>query len=203
MEIKCTNCSKVFNVPDEKLPDAPKFTFKCPSCREKNVVDLQGGAEDNRPDLSGPAGAEPDYFPPGAKIALISVLDEDIEDRIRSYLDSKGYYLTVTHDPDTAAAKARLNRYNVVVVQDDERLEPLTTEVHSWVGYVRRETNVIMIGERAASFDQSKAFLLAVDFYLHIRDKEKIEEYLLLCINEHEVINQLWYRAAKEEEDAR
>lgn len=201
MEIKCSNCHKAFNLPEEKLPRAPRFTFKCPSCQEKTVVELETGEKI----LDGVSGVEdkatePDYFPPGASTVLISVTDEDLEERVRSYLEGKGYYLTLARDPDVAAAKARLNRYNLVFVQDEERFAPLMNEVHSWVGNVRRETNVIMIGERAESFHQSKAFLLAVDFYLNIKDREKIEEYLLLCIKEHEVMNELWFKAAREGE---
>lgn len=199
MEIKCSNCHKAFKVPEEKLPRAPRFTFKCPSCQEKTVVELEAGEKI----LDGVSGGEdkatePDYFPPGASTALISVTDEDLEERVRSYLEGKGYYLTLAQDPDVAAAKARLNRYNLVFVQDEKRFAPLMNEVHSWVGNVRRETNVIMIGERAESFHQSKAFLLAVDFYLNRKDREKIEEYLLLCIKEHEVMNELWFKAARE-----
>jgi len=201
MEIKCSNCRKAFNVPEEKLPRAPRFTFKCPSCQEKTVVELETG--EKKPDRATVAedmATEPDYFPPGAFTALISVIDEDLEERVRSYLEGKGYYLTLAQDADVAAAKARLNRYNVVLVQDDERFYPLMNEVHSWVGNVRRETNVIMIGDGAESFHQSKAFLLAVDFYLNMKDREKIEEYLLLCIKEHEVMNELWFKAAREGE---
>jgi DNA-directed RNA polymerase subunit RPC12/RpoP len=202
MEIKCSNCHKTFNVPEEKLPQASRFTFKCPACQEKTVVELESGKKSlDRATGAQDMGTEPDYFPPGASTALIGVIDEDMEERIRSYLEGKGYYLTIAQDADVAAAKARLNRYNLVFVQDDDRFAPLMNEIHSWGGNVRRETNVILIGERAESFHQSLAFLLAVDFYLNMKDREKIEEYLLLCIKEHEVMNELWFKAAREGEN--
>ncbi|MFO7816433.1 MAG: zinc-ribbon domain-containing protein [Thermodesulfobacteriota bacterium] len=206
MEIQCANCKKTFNIPEEKLPRSSRFSFKCPACKEKSMIDLGSGQK-------GPAGkeakqnedllAEPDYFPPGANTVLICTADEELEHRVKIFMEGKGYYTTIAADGQLASAKARLNRYDIVFVEEAGSFQPLLNEVHTWSGAVRRNTNVIMIGERVDSFNQTEAFLLAVDFYLNKRDKEKIEEYLLLCLKEHEINNELWFKALKEQENVK
>jgi predicted Zn finger-like uncharacterized protein len=44
MKIKCSKCSKVYAIPDEKLPDGKKCAVKCPACKNRIVIDLQSHA---------------------------------------------------------------------------------------------------------------------------------------------------------------
>ncbi|MDR2946551.1 MAG: hypothetical protein LBV79_07400 [Candidatus Adiutrix sp.] len=36
MQLECSNCQKILNLPDAKLPVGRPFTFTCPHCRQKN-----------------------------------------------------------------------------------------------------------------------------------------------------------------------
>ena len=38
MKVKCPNCTKVFDIPDERLPMGEKIAFPCPAC--KGTIDL-------------------------------------------------------------------------------------------------------------------------------------------------------------------
>lgn len=40
MKIECSLCSKVYDIPDERLPGKKKFSFPCPECKGIIAVDL-------------------------------------------------------------------------------------------------------------------------------------------------------------------
>jgi HD-like signal output (HDOD) protein len=41
MKVKCSNCSKTFNIPDERLPKGQKIAFPCPVCKGLIELDLR------------------------------------------------------------------------------------------------------------------------------------------------------------------
>ena len=41
MKVKCPNCDKVYNVPDERLPSGKKIALRCPACKGAIKVDLR------------------------------------------------------------------------------------------------------------------------------------------------------------------
>ncbi|HPI69642.1 MAG TPA: HDOD domain-containing protein [Bacteroidales bacterium] len=41
MRVECSNCHKVYNIPDEKLQDKKKIAFECPACKAIIRVDLK------------------------------------------------------------------------------------------------------------------------------------------------------------------
>ncbi len=201
MQIQCSNCQKEFNVPEEKLPQSSKFNFKCPSCKAKTQIDLSGretpGQNEQDPLEADPLN-EPDYFPPGSSTALVCTLDKELEQKVQAYMESKGCYVTTAPSRDLAVSKARLNRYNLVFVQENEIFAPLLEEINTWPGSIRAETNVILMGEKAPSFHQHQAFLQAVNFYLNSEDREKLEDFLHLCLREYEMGKELWNKAKED-----
>lgn len=40
MRIECSNCNKIYNIPDERLPDKERIAFPCPACKAVIAVDL-------------------------------------------------------------------------------------------------------------------------------------------------------------------
>jgi|WetSurMetagenome_2_1015567.scaffolds.fasta_scaffold43086_2 HD-like signal output (HDOD) protein len=60
MKITCEGCSKVYNIPDERIPKDKKISFPCPSCKSAIHIDirpahLKEGDEQPRPKKSGPS----------------------------------------------------------------------------------------------------------------------------------------------------
>jgi HD-like signal output (HDOD) protein len=41
MNVTCSNCKKVFNIPDERLPRGQKIAFPCPVCKGRIEIDLR------------------------------------------------------------------------------------------------------------------------------------------------------------------
>ncbi|MEE4111860.1 MAG: HDOD domain-containing protein [Desulfobacteraceae bacterium] len=41
MKVACENCSKAFELPDDRLPTGKKVSFPCPSCKSKITLDLR------------------------------------------------------------------------------------------------------------------------------------------------------------------
>ena len=53
MIVTCLNCHKVYNIPDERLPQKDSFAFPCPACKKTIKLDLRSPssqcATDDRP----------------------------------------------------------------------------------------------------------------------------------------------------------
>jgi len=45
MRIECSNCNKEYKIPDEKLPAGKKFAVKCPTCKNRIIIDLRSKQE--------------------------------------------------------------------------------------------------------------------------------------------------------------
>lgn len=46
MKLKCPQCSKAFNIPDERLPKGEKIAFPCPACKKGTIeLDLRPNSE--------------------------------------------------------------------------------------------------------------------------------------------------------------
>ncbi|MBE9581050.1 MAG: zinc-ribbon domain-containing protein [Proteobacteria bacterium] len=41
MRVECSNCHKVFDIPDERLPKGKQIAFPCPACQESIQLDLR------------------------------------------------------------------------------------------------------------------------------------------------------------------
>jgi HD-like signal output (HDOD) protein len=49
MKVKCSNCSKEFNIPDERLPMGQKIAFSCPICKGLIELDLRQNISEGEP----------------------------------------------------------------------------------------------------------------------------------------------------------
>ena len=49
MKITCSNCFKVYNIPDEKLPKKDSIAFNCPACSNKIKIQLKTGSSGEKP----------------------------------------------------------------------------------------------------------------------------------------------------------
>ena len=52
MKVECENCSKAFELPDDRLPTGKKISFPCPGCKSKITLDLREKPEPTQPDAT-------------------------------------------------------------------------------------------------------------------------------------------------------
>ncbi len=203
MQIVCEKCNKKFVIPDEKLPDVPRFGVKCPSCGERIVVERNKEGFSSSPrkqDRIIPKQIEPEMFPPGAKVAFIFLKDVSLADRCEGILREEGYEISRTEDPAEALARLLLNRYDILVLADSKEGRLLLEEIGKWPGRYRREVNVILVGEEAPSLDANIEFLLGINVYISVKDGSRIESLLKEAIARHREYLIPWRYV---EEDAR
>ncbi len=63
MKVACENCSKAFELPDDRLPAGKKISFPCPGCKSKITLDLR-----EKPD---PIPEQPDATSDGSKEKVV------------------------------------------------------------------------------------------------------------------------------------
>ena len=62
MKVECENCSKSFELPDDRLPAGKKISFPCPACKSKITLDLRVQSEpvqEQKPEEPTPVAAPP------------------------------------------------------------------------------------------------------------------------------------------------
>lgn len=63
MKVACENCSKAFELPDDRLPAGKKISFPCPGCKSKITLDLR--------EKPGPMPEQPDATSDGSKEKVV------------------------------------------------------------------------------------------------------------------------------------
>ncbi len=116
---------------------------------------------------------EPDLFPPGAWSAFLFIQDKGWQEALQNELESQGFYLRISADAKEARQKLRLNAYDLVLIQESSQSASLLQEIGYWPGSVRREVNVILLGESGPSFDPALAFRSGVNTYIALQDREQ------------------------------
>lgn len=201
MRFLCACGEKEISIPDEKVPQVPKFAIKCPYCQKKLVVERVGdGYKSSFADAPAPAPApataaappeppapklpavEPDVFPPGSTIAFLEVDDAAWRTAAEEVFKAKGIFYSEAAETLVGVAKLRLNNYNVIVIEDCPDCVPLLQEISSWPGIKRKGVNVVMIGGAATSMQPNIAFEKSVNFYLNQADGGRAAELLEECL---------------------
>ncbi len=200
MQIVCEHCHKKFILPDEKLPDVPRFGVKCPSCGEKIIVERskEDSSSSSSPSIV-PKQIEPEMFPPGAKVAFIFVEDVSLGDKCEEILRHEGYEISRTQDPGEALARLLLNRYDLLMISDSKVGRELLKEVGKWPGRIRRQINVILLGKESSSFDPNIEFLLGINAYISTQESHQMEDLLKEAIARHREYLVPWRFVEKDE----
>jgi predicted Zn finger-like uncharacterized protein len=203
MFVSCPTCSQTFEIPDSKVPDNSRFGVKCPSCREKIVVESKGCREsteaeaplcpEKRPNI------EPDLFPPGSQVVFSFVQSGAWNGALETFFSSKGYYLSKARDVGEAILKLRLNDYHVVILDDRYSNRSVLKELGAWAGKKRRWVNVLLLGDAAVSMSQHEAFRRGVNAYLNINDLGRAKELFEECLKGFQIHNEPWTLAADAE----
>ncbi len=203
MRIECTGCGQAMNVPDDRLPAVPKFMVRCPKCQQEITVERpefaaqavqeheHGQAESAAPAAATPppppppppgpdipAGLEPEIFPPGAKVAFVSLADTAWREGAEAFLKEQGYALSEAESPGEAVGKLRLNHYDLLLLDQGETGRTILTEIATWSGLKRREANIVLVGQGAPSLDPKASFENGVNNWLALDDAGRAADLL-------------------------
>lgn len=213
MIIKSPYVNKEFNLPDEKLPDAPRFAMKCPFSGKRIVLEKQKDgsfsvsaaesmgsqeaapaapaepAAPKKPELKLPQ-VEPDIHPPGTKVAFL-YLEGGWLSAAKSFFEGKGYAVSTASDELEAIAKLRLNNYDVILAEDTQKCGHLCKEIASWQGGKRRGVNYVLIGSQGRSNDPQAAFVNGANSYLAVADEAQAGGLLEGALTGYEMHYQL------------
>ncbi len=191
MRIKCSQCERDLNIPDEKLPNAPKFKVKCPHCRTEIVVSR--GARDQGSSALGRTSSvpystmEPEVFPPGAKVVCLAMANKQWKENSEEFFKANGYYISRSSSADEAVLKLRLNEYDIVVVEETPENEVVLEEIATWTGLRRRRINLVLVGDQAASLDPQMAFRRSVNVYFNKNEALRAEDLFNNAIKGFEI----------------
>jgi hypothetical protein len=96
-------------------------------------------------------------------------------------------------------AKLNLNRYDLIIFLDNGEGDKIRKEIGLWPGILRREVNVIVVGDRTKTFDPNIEFILGVNSFISKEDINKIEDVLEEAINRHTEFLTPWQYVKKNE----
>lgn len=189
MRFRCDQCERELVIPDDKLPEAQRFKVKCPHCQQETILDRNWQDSSKAPPKTkkkskkksagvGAQTLEPEVFPPGSKVYFHFVDDDDWQEGARNFFMKMGFHESTASSPEEAALKLRLNDYNVIIVEDAAENGAIVEEIGFWNGNKRREVNVVLLSQEAASLDPKMAFERGVNSVLNMNDSERAEELL-------------------------
>lgn len=222
MRFTCSSCHKDLNIPDQKLPDVPKFKIKCPHCKQHVVLDKENPTENGlavapeeagltiqrRSDAEQPqqeqptpppsAAFEPEIFPPGARVVFKLIENKHWKDESESFFQEMGYYESTANGVDEAILKVRLNDYHVIFFDDNEENKGLLEEIGQWPGVKRRSINVVLLGDQAPSFDPIIGFQKGINAYININDLDRTGEHLANILRAYDEYYRFHAQAAEQ-----
>ncbi|WP_028575243.1 hypothetical protein [Desulfonatronovibrio hydrogenovorans] len=135
---------------------------------------------------------EPDYYPPGSKVSFLCLEDQVLFQSFQDLFEQAGYLVTGSSNVQVAVQRLRLNRYQVVVIEDQARFRPVFQETGRWSGRDRRDVNLIALGDRSASLHQQMAFVLGVNYYLNKKDMPRMQDLIKQVIAGYDEYYQPW-----------
>ncbi|MDZ7759709.1 MAG: zinc-ribbon domain-containing protein [Desulfovermiculus sp.] len=202
MRLRCEHCQRSFNLPEDKIPQAKRFRFTCPACKETNQIDRAQPEEETKKKTEAidenVLDAPPVQVPPGTRLALALLANDQTSEKVRFYLQDRGWQIVEAPNPRMGKAYLRTYRLELVVLEDSDPGREVLAEIHGLSGRERREMNCVLIGERAASFATLTAFVLGVNTYVHQDDPQGVETALDQAQELFHQYRQLWMAFANQ-----
>jgi predicted Zn finger-like uncharacterized protein len=147
MEVTCTQCKTILNVPDEKIPKDQMIRVSCPKCKNKITIDSRMSGQ-NEPshnesfagtgswipksdeskrgeDIEKGGGVKEDdtgdgsldFFDEDTKLALV-LTDNDVADKVKTAVEGLGYKYIASPNTRDALAKLRFHRFDLILVAE-------------------------------------------------------------------------------------
>ncbi|MFP4084489.1 MAG: hypothetical protein ACLFP9_05900 [Desulfonatronovibrio sp.] len=138
---------------------------------------------------------EPDFFPPGSKVCFLCLSNQGLAQTMGAIFKDNGFLATETQDIEIAVQKLRLNQYQVIVIEAGSEFRKLFQEINSWPGHTRRETNLIVMGQKAPSLHQQMAFIMGANYYLNVNDTPEMKKLIKQVLDGYDEYYQPWNQA--------
>ena len=208
MEVLCDECQATIQIPDERVPFKTTFRVKCPRCQRKIVANSKSDREEVKiigtplsADLPSKAphseGATSEEFlcetterpHPGHHICLLCLDQKKGLAFLKSLLEGIGYTVDCLPSPDHALQRLRFNQYSIIILDDSFGAQvpnPVANYLMKLNMNARRDTFVILLGERFKTADQWQAFVESVNLVCHPVDLRQLPSIFRRALNEHE-----------------
>lgn len=178
MQVDCEHCGRHLNLPEEKLPEAPRFSFTCPSCGNTVRVDRSEKAPSPETKQGAPPSAaeaqpeleEEEYFPAGADVLFAFVRDSQWQAGVKRFAQQRGFFMAQSTAVEQAVLKLRYTSYRVMIVEQGPEAETLLGEIGRIQGMNRRQSLCVLINPETANFDPYESFWYGVDCCLRRED---------------------------------
>lgn len=203
MEVTCTSCKKVINIPDDKVPKGHSFTFACPACRNKIKVEAPGeaaagaAASMDDTDYNAPVGETfgADSDAPGAMVCHTS------PGPLKATLEKMGYRVHTPAYHIEAINNLRFNEYKVVVVTEEYHNKQneqgsILEHLQNMMMNKRRKIYMVYIAAQARSYDNMEAFARSVNLIASKDDAEKLDslaEHIRRGLKENEQMYKVFF----------
>ena len=186
MQVDCEHCGRQLNLPEEKLPQAPRFSFTCPSCGntvrvERSEKGASSAAKQGAPPSASeapPELEEDEYFPAGADVLFAFVRDSQWQAGVKRFAQQHGFFMAQSAAVEQAVLKLRYNSYRVMIVEQGPEAETLLAEIGRIQGMSRRQSLCVLISPETANFDPYESFWYGVDCCLRREDSGQAVDLL-------------------------
>ncbi len=209
MQVKCFECSRAINIPDDKLPKDKAVTVACPGCKNKIKVDAHLKKEE---EASQPVNTEKKpseelvdtskmvkqtefdedelvVYDEGDQIAL--VLDERHKDHWVKHLEELDYKIEFARSPEHAVHKMKFTQYHMVVLDDhygkrELNKNPVYISILEEPMTSRRKLFFILVSDKVKSASNMHAFQFSANLVINEKDLDKTPIILKKGISENE-----------------
>jgi predicted Zn finger-like uncharacterized protein len=220
MEILCKNCSAKLTIPEDKIPQGQRVvSVNCPRCHEKIFFDTtpekdetasppEESREDQAPALNSDYDdGEEDHFidslQDGEKLAIVMSDDEHETDLLKKSIEGLGYRFIRAETPRKAISMMRFNNFDLVVMSDtfnDIPFEknPVLDFLNHLPMFVRRQTILVLFGERFKSNDRMMGFTISANIVVNSRNLDEITDILAPAISDQQMRYRVFFNTLEE-----
>jgi len=208
VQAQCPECSTLFQLPDDKVPDRP-FKVRCPKCQHVVGLPGRGGAPATADEP--PAGGAPPATPEApttpatpprrehtgsddAADALIALADTALAEALTAALGRLDYNVDVVEDVEEGARLLEQGAYAVAVTSrgGSEPGESMTLaqRMLRLTADPRRGVFVVLVDGELTTGDGTQAWAAQADLVINARDVATCDNLLRATIQERKRLYQ-------------